>query len=306
MSGATMISVRPSTLEIHPMSGNIGAEILGVDLSKPLAEENVAEIHAALLRWKVVFFRDQDISRAQHVAFGRLFGEVTPAHPTLPAVFPDHPEVLLLDNGQRMGPERDRTDNGWHTDVTFALNPPKASILRGVIVPEYGGDTHWSNLTTAYQRLSPATRAMLDGMKAVHRNVPGATGARSRTSFDATLRSRDIETEHPVVRVHPETGEKSLFVNPLWTSHIAGVSHRESTHILNMLYEQVSDLDWIVRFRWRPGSIAFWDNRCTAHLIPGDVPQGMRRCMERVTLAGDVPVGPDGFASRAIEGEAFS
>lgn len=295
-----------ATVEVRPMSGHIGAELFGIDLARPLTDATVAEIRAALLRWKVVFFREQHITRDQHVAFGRRFGSVTPAHPTLAAAFAEHPEVLLLDNGGRSTGKRDRTDAGWHTDVSFVPNPPMASILHGVVVPEYGGDTHWSNLAVAYERLSASTRSMIDSMRAVHHNVLGETGARSRTAFDTTMRSRDLEVEHPVVRVHPETGERSLFINPLWTSHLVGVPHRESKHLLEMLYEQIADLDFTVRFRWQAGSVAFWDNRATAHLVPGDVPDGMHRRMERITLAGDLPVGPDGFASRALLGDTFS
>jgi alpha-ketoglutarate-dependent taurine dioxygenase len=301
----TTTPVPRARVDVRPMSGHIGAELFGVDLAQPLDTSTVSEIRAALLRWKVVFFRDQHITRDQHVAFGSRFGSVTLAHPTLPAAFEEHPEVLLLDNGGKATGKRDRTDAGWHTDVTFVPNPPMASVLRGVVVPEYGGDTHWSNLAVAYERLSAPTRSMIDSMRAVHHNVLGETGARSRTSFDTTLRSRDLEAEHPVVRVHPETGERSLFVNPLWTSHLVGVSHRESTYLLALLYAQIADLDFTVRFRWQPGSIAFWDNRATAHLVPGDVPEGMHRRMERITLAGDLPVGPDGFTSRALLGDTF-
>jgi taurine dioxygenase len=295
-----------TALDVRPMSGHIGAEILGVDLGAPLDPDAVAGIRAALLRWKVVFFRDQNLTQAQHVAFGRNFGEVTPAHPTLPAAFPDHPEILVLDNKRSNGGGRDRTDPGWHTDVTFVPNPPMGAILRAVAVPEYGGDTQWTNLAVAYERLSPGVRDMVDSMRAVHRNVLTPSGEPKQNDFQRVLEAKQIYSVHPVVRVHPETGEKSLFVNPLWTSHLLDVSRRESRHLLALLYEQLADLDFTVRFRWRPGSVAFWDNRCTAHLVPGDVPPGMHRSLQRITLAGDVPVGPDGFRSYAIAGEAFA
>jgi taurine dioxygenase len=297
-------SAQAATLDIRPMSGHIGAEIFGVDLGGPLAPETVAGIRAALLRWKVVFFRDQHINQAQHIAFGRLFGDVTPAHPTLPAAFPEHPEILLLESHRGKG-NRDRTESGWHTDVTFVANPPMGSILRGVTVPEYGGDTQWANLVVAYERLSPGVRDMIDSMRAVHRNVLTPSGEPKQNDFQRVIEAKPIYTVHPVVRVHPETGERSLFVNPIWTSHLLDVPRRESRHILALLYEQLADLDHTVRFRWQPDSIAFWDNRCTAHLVPGDVPPDMRRSMQRITLAGDVPVGPDGFRSYALSGEAF-
>lgn len=294
-----------SALSVRPMSGHIGAEIDGVDLGQPLSPELVAEIRATLLRWKVVFFRDQHITRQQHVELGRLFGSVTPAHPTLPPAYPHHPEILLLDNLRSRGGGRDRTEPGWHTDVTFVPNPPMASILRAVVVPEYGGDTQWANLVTAYDNLSSSVRSMIDNMRAVHRNVLASQGQVTLTDFQKTLQAKQLLAVHPVVRVHPETGERALFVNPLWTSHLLDVPARESRHILALLYEQLTDPTYTVRFRWEPGSIAFWDNRATAHLVPRDVPEGMHRSLERITLAGDVPVGPDGFQSYALSGESF-
>jgi taurine dioxygenase len=293
-------------IDVRPLAGHIGAEILGVDLTTTLEPSVVAEIRAALLRWKVVFFRDQHISQEQHIAFGRLFGEVTPAHPTLPAEFPEHPEILLLDNQRTLMADGPRVESRWHTDVTFVPNPPMASILRGVVVPPYGGDTQWTNLVVAYERLSPEVQRFIDGLHAVHHNVLPLARGEMPTGLAQRFASTDIRSVHPVVRVHPETGEKAIFVNPNFTSHIVELSRQEGRHILAMLYEHLSNPVFTCRFRWEPGSIAFWDNRATAHLVPTDTPPEFHRSMQRITLAGDVPRGVDGAESYALAGEAFS
>lgn len=290
-------------LDVRPMAGHIGAEIQGVDLAGPLGDDVVAEIRAALLRWKVVFFRDQHVTQAQHIAFGRRFGEVTPAHPTLPAAFADFPEILLLDNQQNIMREGPRIESRWHTDVTFVPNPPMASILRGVVVPPYGGDTQWTNLVVAYEKLSAPLRDLCDQLHAVHHNVLPISRGELTTELAQQFAARDIRTVHPVVRVHPETGERVLFVNPNFTSHIVELSRAESRHLLALLYEHLANPEYTVRFRWEPNSIAFWDNRSTAHLVPTDVPSGMHRSMQRITLAGDVPVGVDGSRSTPLAGD---
>jgi taurine dioxygenase len=295
-------------LDVRPIAGNIGAEIFGVDLSKPLDPAVVAEIRATLLEWKVVFFRDQELTPAQHIAFGRQFGEVTPAHPTLPAMIPEHPEILVLGRrnsamNEESGP---RVESRWHTDVTFVPNPPMASILRAVVVPPYGGDTQWLNLAAAYAELSPAIQQLIDGLHAVHHNVLPIGRGEMTSKLAQTFASTDLRAVHPVVRVHPETGEKVLFVNPNFTSHIFELSRQEGRHLLAMLYEHMTQAKFTCRFRWQPGSIAFWDNRVTAHIVPTDVPPQYERTMQRITLAGDVPVGPDGSTSYALAGTTFS
>ncbi|MEO8695835.1 MAG: TauD/TfdA family dioxygenase [Acidimicrobiales bacterium] len=291
--------------DVRPLGGLIGAEILGVDLSQPLDAVSVAAIRATLLEYKVIFFRDQDITQAQHVAFGRYFGEVTPAHPTLPAVFDDHPEILLLDN-QRYAPMGAATvESRWHTDVTFVPNPPMGSILRGVVVPPYGGDTQFTNLAVAYDRLSGPLKQLLDGLHAVHHNTLPISRGEMSSELRSQFQSRPLRSVHPVVRVHPETGERVLFVNPNFTSHIFELSRQESGHLLAMLYEHQANAAFTCRFRWQPGSIAFWDNRATAHLVPTDVPEGHHRSMQRITIAGDLPVGPDGSTSYALTGDTF-
>lgn len=305
MTTASATPTATVDLDVRPLAGHIGAEIAGVDLSAPLSEGTVAAIRAALLRWKVVFFRDQDIDQGRHVAFGQCFGTVTPAHPTLPAVFPDHPEILLLDNqamaaGSGTG-QRVEVESRWHTDVTFLPDPPMASILRGVVVPDHGGDTQWTNLVVAYERLSDPVKTMIDGLHAVHVNSLHVSRGEMPSSLQRQFQSKVIRSVHPVVRVHPETGEKALFVNPNFTSHVVELSRAEGHHVLAMLYEQLATPEFTVRFRWAPGSIAFWDNRATAHLVPTDIPAGAHRSMQRITLAGDVPAGPDGSTSYPLE-----
>jgi alpha-ketoglutarate-dependent taurine dioxygenase len=294
-------------IDVRPISGHTGAEILGVDLTAPLDDATVAAIREALLRWKVVFFRDQFLDQAQHLAFARRFGRPTPAHPTLPAAFPDFPEILLLDNdgGKRGEPGHEDAPNiesRWHTDVTFLPNPPMASILRGVVVPPYGGDTQWTNLVVAYERLSAPLRDLCDRLHAVHHNALPIGRGELSSSLRTQFMSRPIRSVHPVVRVHPETGERALFVNPNFTDYVVELSRKEGAHLLALLYEQIADPEFTCRFRWEPGSIAFWDNRATAHLVPTDVPAGMHRSMQRITLEGDLPVGVDGEVSCSIEG----
>lgn len=303
-----------TTLDIRPMSGYTGAEILGVDLRAPLDVEVVAEIRRTLLRWKVVFFRDQDLTQAQHIAFGRQFGEVTPAHPTLPAMFPDHPEILLLDNRaiadaeSKGNPTSDvpTIESRWHSDVTFVANPPMGSILRGVVVPPYGGDTQFTNLAVAYQQLSEPLQRLCDELHAVHQNFVPIVRGEIPGKLKEQFTSREITAVHPVVRVHPETGEKVLFVNPNFTSHIVELSRREGSHLLAMLYEHLSNASFTCRFRWGAGSLAFWDNRATCHLVPTDIPPGMHRSMQRITIAGDLPIGVDGEPSWSRSGDAFN
>jgi alpha-ketoglutarate-dependent taurine dioxygenase len=292
-------------LDVRPLAGHIGAEILGIDLGTPLTPEIINVVRDTWLRWKVVFFRDQNITRDQHLAFGRCFGTVTPAHPTLPAVFPEHPEILLLDNQQTTMRDGPRIESRWHTDVTFVPNPPMASILRGVVVPPYGGDTQFANLAVAYQRLSPAIQQLIDSLHAVHHNVLPLSRGEMSSALAQQFQSTDIRSVHPMVRIHPETGEKVLFVNPNFTSHVVELSRQEGRHLLAMLYEHLANPEFTCRFRWEPGSMAFWDNRATAHLVPTDVPSGFHRSMERITLAGDLPVGPDGSTSYGMAGAAF-
>jgi len=294
-----MTAIAPRGIRIQPVTAVIGAEVTGVDLTKPLEPDVVNAIETALLRWKVLFFRAQHMSEEQQIAFGRRFGELTRAHPVQGSL-DGYPEIYAVEAGQLRSTSHDarRRDTGGHTDITFVANPAKASILRGVTIPEYGGDTLWTNLVAAYEDLSAPIRSLVDGLQAVHRwhNYDGSVPAGQAVP----------SAVHPVVRVHPETGERALFVNPIFTTHILGLSSRESYLLLDLLFHQIGRPEFSVRFRWQPGSVAFWDNRATAHVGPVDLELAhLEREVRRVTIAGDVPVGPDGFTSTPLEGALF-
>jgi alkyl sulfatase len=301
------------TLDVQPVAGQIGAEISGLDLSQPLDDATVAGIRQALLRHRVLFFRDQRLDHAAQIRFGRYFGDLTYAHPHDDQPPEGFPEIYTVDVKRitdRYGEEYpDRSSYrglvGWHSDVTPAINPPFASILRADVVPEIGGDTTWTNLVAAYESLSPPVQRLADGLWAEHRYGAGF----GRSGRVPTERQRQryelLVVHHPVVRVHPETGEKALYVNPGFTNHILDVSADESDRLLDLFFEQLTRPEHTVRFRWRPGDVAFWDNRSTAHQAPRDIPDDTPRTLHRVTLIGDVPRGPDGRESRLLAGEPF-
>jgi alpha-ketoglutarate-dependent taurine dioxygenase len=303
---------------VRPLSGHTGAEIHGVDLTSPLNDEQQRVITDALYRWKVVFFREQRLDHREQIAFARQFGELTYAHPYdsdppdgFPEIYTVSPERYAAQYGiegeaAKKLRRRYSEANDWHTDVTAAVNPPAGSVLRADIVPEYGGDTTFTNLVAAYENLSEPLQQFVDGLRAEHRY--GASQARNGTTLggnNVTEKNRLI-ARHPVVRVHPVTGERALFVNPGFTYRIVGMKRDESRHILALLFEEITRAAYTVRFRWEPGSVAFWDNRATAHLGPQDIDHlDDSRTLHRVTLTGEVPVGPDGRESELIEGEPF-
>ncbi|MCY3586084.1 MAG: TauD/TfdA family dioxygenase [Acidimicrobiaceae bacterium] len=300
---------RLADVQVRPLSVNIGAEIGGVDLSCPLTPAEVADIWAALLRWKVVFFRGQELDHRAHVAMARQFGVPTPGH----VVFggnEEHPEIYSIAKyrtaNSTNAPPLMRPWTGWHTDITAAINPPGQSILRSDTVPPYGGDTQWVNLAAAYEALSPALRGFVDGLRGVHRYaVP--IGDQSSTELERSIREQSLVSEHPLVRVHPETGERVLYVSPAFLEAIVDLAPRESQVLLEMLWEHSVRPEFTVRFRWEPGCVAFWDNRSTAHLAPRDIFEtDFDRQFWRVTLMGEVPVGVDGRSSTSIEGRPIA
>lgn len=295
-------------IEVRPVAGYIGAEIGGVDLAARLSDQAVQEIRSALLKHKVVFFRNQKrVGHGEQVAFAGRFGEVTYAHPHEDEPFAEHPEILPIDNKrfeQRYGRRIASYESRWHTDVTAAVNPPAASILRAVKVPSFGGDTTWTNLVAAYENLSAPLRALADQLRAEHRF---GIHLQDSSKYLARIRENPLVSIHPVVRVHPETGERALFVSPGFTSHIVGIPRHESDALLGLFFEQIARPAFTVRFRWEPGDIAFWDNRATAHLAPQDINHlDVERVLYRVTLTGDIPVGVDGVKSEIVEGKIFS
>ncbi|WP_395311946.1 TauD/TfdA dioxygenase family protein [Mycobacterium sp. AMU20-3851] len=294
---------------IAPVAGQIGADVAGVDLRRPLTAQQVADIRAALHRFKVLFFHDQQIGHAEQIAFTSRFGVVTPSHPYDDEAPEGFPEILAVDSrkyAERFGKVRYSYDNKWHTDVTALINPPAATVLRADLVPAQGGDTQWTNLAAAYRALPESLQRLADGLRAEHRFGGRHPQWSHDSSYAQKTRTNPIVTEHPVVRVHPVTGERSLFVTPGFTSRIVGLSPSQSDRLLDLFFEEVTNPAHTVRLRWRPGTIAFWDNRATAHLAPTDLDDlETTRVLYRTTLEGDVPVGPDGQPSTSIAGSEF-
>jgi alpha-ketoglutarate-dependent sulfate ester dioxygenase len=313
-----MADITSPGVTVKPVAGRIGAEISGADISRPLDAETVAIIQQALDTWKVVFFRDQHLDHAAQIAFGRQFGELTYAHPHDDAPPEAYPEIYTVDPRrfeQRLGTNSKQEQqarkysytSGWHTDVTPAINPPAGSILRADVIPSYGGDTSFTNLVAAYEGLSEPVKRFVDTLRAEHRYGANWSGLpRPRSGYTERIEQNALVSHHPVVRVHPRTGEKALFVNPVFTDHILDVSPIESRLILGYLFDELARPEYTVRFRWEPGSVAFWDNRATAHLGPQDLGHlDVERVLHRVTLIGEIPVGPDGRESEPVEGTRF-
>ena len=298
-----------SLIDVRPMSVHIGAEIGGIDLSRPLSSAQVTAVWDALLQWKVIFFRGQELDHQAHVALARQFGTPTPGH----VVFGgegQHPEIYSIAKHRTANssktPPAIRPWTGWHTDITAAINPPGQSILRSDIVPPYGGDTQWVNLAVAYDALSPLLRGFLDGLRGVH-SFGSFTGGEQTDELKRTVSDRRLVSEHPLVRVHPETSERVLYISPAFLKSIVGLAPRESQSMLELLWEHAVRADFSVRFRWEPGCVAFWDNRSTAHLAPRDIFETeFDRQFWRVTLMGEVPVGVDGQVSTALEGDPIT
>jgi taurine dioxygenase len=265
--------------DAQPMSPAIGAELLGADLAT-LTDTLVEEVRAALLKYQVVFFRDQNITRQQHIAFARAFGELE-IHPATPKEQPDR-EVLRIAHG----PTSRGTENAWHSDVTWREAPSLGSILRAIELPEVGGDTLFSNMVMAYQGLDEDLKARLCQMTAVHDIA--RVFAKRLGKDTASLHEKFPLMEHPVVRTHPETGQRLLYVNTAFTDHIKGMEREESDELLKFLFSRAAIPEYQCRFRWAPGSMAFWDNRACQHYAASDYFPNIR-IMERVTIAGDRP-----------------
>jgi taurine dioxygenase len=270
-----------SRISPEPMSPTVGAEIDGVSLSEGLDAETFDEIHRALLEYKVIFFRDQDITPEQHVAFARRFGALE-THPFVPHR-DGYPEVMVLEKSDKIG----GYENVWHSDVTWRLEPSLGSVLLAREVPDVGGDTLFCDMYAAYEGLPEKVRTSLDGLHAVH-DFARTFGRMMSAEELAKKRLEFPPAEHPVVRTHPETGRKGLYVNAAFTSHIAGMEPAESDRLLELLYRQATVPEYQCRFRWRLHSVAFWDNRAVQHYANSDY-YPSRRVMERVTIVGDKP-----------------
>jgi taurine dioxygenase len=267
-------------LSVRKLSPVIGAELEGVDLASPLRDEQIQAIRRELLDHLVIFFRDQNLTADQHKALGRRFGPLH-IHPAPLGVLEGHPEILIIKadaNSTRIAGEE------WHSDVSCDAQPPMGTILHIKEVPPVGGDTLFASMYAAYEALSESMQRFLSGLTAIH------DGARNYQGREAVA-GQGVEfprTEHPVVRTHPETGRQALYVNRMFTTRLVQLKQTESDGILQMLFRHIEKPEFQCRFRWEPGSIAFWDNRCTQHLALWDYyPQ--RRYGTRVTIAGDKP-----------------
>ena len=271
---------------VRALAPTIGAEVTGVDLAAPLGDDLQAELRRALLEWKVLFFRDQDVTRDQHRAFAARWGELE-QHPFYRFVHPGEADVDVVRLAKDA--ESGGVENEWHADITWHTHPSFGAVLRAVEVPDLGGDTLWADAAAAYDGLPADVRARIDGLTAVHD---------WRFTFGLAMSAEDRDAlspgfppvEHPVVRIHPETGRRTLFVNPVFTQHLVGLPRDEGVALLDVLYRQMTRPEYQVRFAWTPGAVAFWDNPATQHYAASDYwPQ--RRVMDRISIVGDRPVG---------------
>jgi len=280
------------TFSVQRLTPTIGAEIGDIDLRQPLDETTCLELRRALVQHKVLFFRDQDITPAQHVALARRFGELE-AHPVLPH-HPEHPELVLLGGSETVR----ATENMYHTDVSWREIPSMGSMLRCVECPEVGGDTIWVNMAAAYADLPEVMKEKIAGLQAVHDMMP-AFSKRMDAQEREVNRKKFPPAVHPVVRTHPESGEKILYVNEGFVTHLANYAEKHESRggfdfrygqsdLLHYLYRQAMFPEYQVRLKWRPNTIAFWDNRSTQHYAVQDYFPAVRRMM-RATVIGDRP-----------------
>jgi taurine dioxygenase len=274
-------------LKVNRLQPNIGAEVTGIDLRQPVTVELRDTLKQLLNRHKVLFFRNQFITREQQIALGEAFGELT-VHPVNRV---DEKQIVQPISAERfrqyykLGADDQRSFFGWHSDETFRPIPPFASILRAIELPEIGGDTVWTDAVAAYEGLSDAVKERISNLRAEHKFL-----RRARLAYLTAERIAEIERDypaviHPVVRIHPDTGAKVLFVNPTFTSRIIGLSEEESERLLSHLFYQITRPEYQVRFKWEEGSVAFWDNRATQHYAVFDYGDA-RRELERVTIKG--------------------
>ncbi|USI74684.1 TauD/TfdA dioxygenase family protein [Sphingomonas morindae] len=319
MSEALLIELREAAyrrISVDAVTPVIGAEIGDIDLSRPLDPEAVNDIREAIRRHRVLFFRDQRLSNEALKAFGRsTFGPLTPAHP-IAAGLADDPEIwertvdeyrLRRTRNDTLPPGRTppRDFKGWHIDITFVANPNAYSILYGASIPSVGGDTLFTNLVEAYRGLSAPIQTLVDGLQAVHQTSDYDFGGERKLTADGREKGCFVAL-HPLVRVHPETGEKSLFLNPGTITHIVGLKEPESRALIDLLYGEVTRPEYQVRLRWRPDTLVVWDNQAVAHAGPIDYAHfDLPRVVRRITVAGDLTRGPDGFVSQQLEGELF-
>tara|TARA_E500000331_G_scaffold156992_1_gene152325 strand:+ start:505 stop:1374 length:870 start_codon:yes stop_codon:yes gene_type:complete len=286
---AEIQTVRDYTrITVVPLAGALGAEIFGVDITD-VDQETYAEIHQAFLDHSVIFFRDQDLTPEAQMAFGRLFGPLN-RHSYVKGM-DDYPDVFRI---VKEPTDAHHFGNAWHSDLAYEEEPALGTILYGMDVPDAGGDTIFTSLYAAYDALSDGMKRMLSDLRIVFTNAntygKNATRFKTGVAKDMTVAQAPEEKEvlHPVVRTHPETGRKALYLSTTHLSRIEGMTKAESQPLLDQLSKHAVRPDFTCRFKWRPGSIAMWDNRCTMHYAVNDFPEA-RRIMQRVTLQGDRP-----------------
>jgi len=270
-----------TAIDVRPLTPTIGAEIFGVDLGGEISNQQYDAIHDALMRHLVIFFRDQKMTPEQHKAFGRRFGKLH-LHPASPNLLEGHPEILLIQANEK---SKRVAGEVWHSDVSCDPEPPMGSILYMHETPANGGgDTMFANMYTAFETLSAPMQRFLEGLNAVH---DGEHVYRGRYGWNDSGKTYP-RSVHPVVRTHPETGRKGLFVNRGFTTAIEGLNRDESDALLEMLYDHAETPEYQCRFKWQPGSVAFWDNRAAMHHAMWDYFPHSRRA-HRVTICGDKP-----------------
>ena len=295
------------SIEVKPLTIHMGAEISGADITRSLADEDVKGIWDALLKWRVVVFRDQKMTHGEQVAFARTFGDLTIGHAVFGHV-DGYPEVYSVaknrwDTRYKPAPKNIRPWTGYHADITAAHNPPAVSILRGDVIPPYGGDTLWANLVVAYEGLSEPLQKFAETLRGIHKFQP-PVGTDATDEYREMQERRRLTTEHPIVRIHPETKEKVLYVSPSFLKEIVGLSPRESEQILEIFWEHAVRPEYTFRFKWESNDLVMWDNRSVVHCAPRDIYESdFDRQLYRVTLLGDVPVGADGRESVSIQGD---
>jgi taurine dioxygenase len=273
-------------ISVRRISGALGAEISGVDLSRPLADDTLAAIRTAWLEHLVVFFRDQPLTPPQYLAFAERIG--TPVEYPLVRGIDGFPKIIEV---KKLEHERVNFGGIWHTDTAYLDTPPMASMLLAREVPPYGGDTLFANMYAAWEGLSEGMKRMLRGLKAVNSSAKADVSKtrEDRIKTDGSANSRaEYNAEHPVARTHPETGRIALYVNPGHTVRFSGLTEEESKPVLDYLFQHQVRPEFTCRFTWAPGSIALWDNRCAQHNPVNDY-HGFRRLMLRITLGGDAP-----------------
>lgn len=285
------------SLNIQPITGRIGATIRGVRVTD-LTDEQFAELNQALLKHKALFFPDQHLSDAEQEAFASRFGDLV-VHPTTPTE-ENTAGILEVDS------ERSRA-NSWHTDISFVVDYPKITFLRGEVIPEFGGDTVFANTVSAYQDLPEPLQQLADRLWVRHTNdydyaAPKQIAAVANKRFREQFTSTVYESEHPLVRVHPETGEKALLLGH-FADRIVGLNSRDSRALLDLFQAHIVKLENIVRWRWSKGDLAVWDNRATQHIAVDDYGSA-RRIVRRSTVHGEIPVSVSGETSRAIKPSA--